>query len=218
MANAAASASAALNQGIHSAHSILSNTPEPQSGRIRNNLRLSKLNLHSDPPTQWEVKKCKICQCWTYAYNPAINKFAVLLNNRINTSKLQQMGLLNHSSPESTDVNTQASSSEPFTSLEILRHQFKLVENEFVQRYSRSGGGVMNGGAAPPAAGLHTPGQHPSMFQQFRSDHQLSQTSLQNQLAFFHSEQHNQEKPSEVPEQGVVRVPVLKNLCVQLPC
>merc|ERR1711990_1047091 len=33
----------------------------------------------------WDLRKCSICQCWTHAYHAGFNKYAVLLNNRINS-------------------------------------------------------------------------------------------------------------------------------------
>lgn len=31
----------------------------------------------------WIISKCRICQCWTHAYNEKLKKYAVILNNRI---------------------------------------------------------------------------------------------------------------------------------------
>ena len=40
----------------------------------------------------WDLRKCSICHCWTHAYHAGFNKYAVLLNNRINS---HNHGLLN---------------------------------------------------------------------------------------------------------------------------
>lgn len=61
-------------KGLPSGISLLSNTPEPLSA-------MASSSYHGE--NVWNIKKCKICNCWTYAYNPIQNKFAVLLNNRL---------------------------------------------------------------------------------------------------------------------------------------
>lgn len=61
--------------GLPSSASLLSNTPEPPSGRR---------NQGKKNDNCWNIKKCIICHCWTYAFNPYLNMYAVLLNNRLN--------------------------------------------------------------------------------------------------------------------------------------
>jgi len=54
--------------------------------------------LHMKRPSEivatWDIKKCVTCNCWTHAYNPVINKFAVVLNNRVSSKRLNSLGLL----------------------------------------------------------------------------------------------------------------------------
>ena len=70
---------------------------------------------------QWHIKKCVTCNCWTYAYNPAQNKFAVLLNNRL---AFNNQGLLTHR------LNSQFGTSE----IEILEQQFIQLGEEYLKR------------------------------------------------------------------------------------
>lgn len=50
--------------GLNSATSLLSNTPEPISARLRG----ATINKKGGE-NAWDIKKCRICNCWTYAYN-----------------------------------------------------------------------------------------------------------------------------------------------------
>ena len=110
--------------GLNSATSLLSNTPEPASGR--RTLAPDGVPRGTNPhkkgdENNWDIKKCRICNCWTYAYNAYQNKYAVLLNNRIDVQRLNSQGLLNQRrSGRETGMT--------WNNLELLKHQFWLLE------------------------------------------------------------------------------------------
>lgn len=181
--------------GLNSATSLLSNTPEPISGRLRG----ANINKKGSENT-WDVKKCSICNCWTYAYNAYQNKYAVLLNNRIDVQKLNSQGLLNQRHSGSEVGIT-------WNNLEFLKHQFWLMEQEYIKRCAAAPQGQKQ--AVP------VPGVRSTMFNQFQSN----AGQLRNLVSQDDARDDNASASAAaggVDQQGV-RVPVLKNICIQLP-
>lgn len=136
--------------GLNSATSLLSNTPEPASGRVRG-VDLNKRSFENS----WDIKKCSICNCWTYAYNHHQNKYAVLLNNRIDVQKLNSQGLLNQRR-SGNDMGA------AWNNLEFLKHQFWLMEQEYIKSCAATPQGQK---PALPAAGARS-----TMFNQYQSN------------------------------------------------
>lgn len=104
-------------RGLSSNQSILGNTPEPLSSRM--------LPMKSAAPgdSAWAVYKCRVCNCWTYAYNAAQNKYAVLLNNRLAGSN---QGLLSEKKSGSFGMAS---------SLATLERQYHLLREEYFKAF-----------------------------------------------------------------------------------
>mmetsp|Transcript_26470 Transcript_26470/g.40404 ORF Transcript_26470/g.40404 Transcript_26470/m.40404 type:complete len:269 (-) Transcript_26470:15-821(-) len=91
--------------------------------------------------TLWDIKKCSICNCWTHAYSPTLNKFAVVLNNRLHQSNQGLLSQKNSASSTLGMTNNLESLEKHFTQLkeEFMRHCQVLQRNQDASTRLRSG-------------------------------------------------------------------------------